>query len=76
MLLPDEGYRYQQTVYDDDWLAAQGYGAAAQPAEPVEVSAPDRLADTWSRYPWGRRTYRDAVGHTGPVRVEELEHAW
>ena len=76
VLLPDEGYRYQQTVYDDDWLAAQGYGAAAQPAEPVEVSAPDRLADTWSRYPWGRRTYRDAVGHTGPVRVEELEHAW
>ena len=36
--MPDEGYRYQDTVYDDGWLGERG--AVTDPPRPREVSGP------------------------------------
>ena len=35
VMLPDEGYRYQDTVYDDGWLAAAGHLDNPLPEEPI-----------------------------------------
>ncbi|MFB6888410.1 pyridoxal-phosphate dependent enzyme [Kitasatospora sp. NPDC056327] len=54
VMLPDEGYRYQDTVYDDDWLAAGGHTMPPPPG-PVAVADPTRPTDRWSMHPWNRR---------------------
>src|SRR3546814_10407845 len=38
VILPDEGYRYQNTVYDDEWLAALAGWPAETPERPVTLS--------------------------------------
>ncbi|MFD0266207.1 cysteine synthase family protein [Streptomyces sp. NPDC127106] len=57
VMLPDEGYRYLDTVYDDEWIDGQGIDVTAPlPDKPVEVLHPSSPAgDGWSRYPWQRR---------------------
>lgn len=62
MLLPDEGYRYQSTVYNDDWLRAQGVTPAANTDGPRLVRRPEEAGDSWSRLIWGRRGYDRVVG--------------
>ncbi|MES9560195.1 MULTISPECIES: pyridoxal-phosphate dependent enzyme [unclassified Streptomyces] len=64
VMLPDEGYRYQATVYDDAWLADNGHllAEADRPAGPVTVEAPDKAEDRWTRFAWGRRAYDDVPG--------------
>jgi cysteine synthase len=57
VLMPDEGYRYLDTVYDDEWLAARGHADRPLPVEPVPVDDPRRPVGPWSAYDWGRRTY-------------------
>jgi cysteine synthase A len=75
VLLPDEGYRYQETVYDDTWLATNGYAGDRVPGAPVQVSDPTDPGTRWSWFGWSRRTYRDAVGCAPPQRVPDLEPA-
>ncbi|WP_369359702.1 cysteine synthase family protein [Streptomyces sp. cg2] len=62
VMLPDEGYRYQATVYDDAWLADNDYVLAERPKEPVETDRADRPAAHWSRLAWGRRRYEEVPG--------------
>jgi cysteine synthase A len=59
-MLPDEGYRYQDTVYDDTWLTAHGHDAVPPPA-PRPVDAPVSSDAPWSVYGWGRRSYLDVM---------------
>ena len=59
-MLPDEGYRYQDTVYDDAWLAGHGHGGAP-PSDPVAVDAPVNEGAPWMSYAWGRRSYLDVM---------------
>ncbi|WP_433498365.1 pyridoxal-phosphate dependent enzyme [Sphaerimonospora sp. CA-214678] len=61
VLLPDEGYRYQETVYDDHWLAGRGVDRPPPLEEPVEVTDPARTIHRWSRFPWGRRSYSEVA---------------
>lgn len=74
VLLPDEGYRYQSTVYDDGWLAAQGLASGRLPAEPLRLAHPAQVAAAWGWYPWGRRPYREVVG-AAPPPATDLEPA-
>lgn len=60
-MLPDEGYRYQDTVYDDVWLLAQGHHGAQLPTEPVPVVRPDQVAGPWTTYDWARRGYAEVM---------------
>jgi cysteine synthase A len=73
VLLPDEGYRYQATVYDDEWLATHGHTLAGQEpqTEPVTVERPDQADDRWTRIDWARRSY-DEVHGTVPRDVRTL----
>jgi cysteine synthase len=57
VMLPDEGYRYLDTVYDDEWLAGRGYLEQQPPAEPVVVDEPSRQDGPWTTYDWARRSY-------------------
>lgn len=65
MVLPDEGYRYQSTVYNDAWLHANDAVPALNPEGPRLVEHPDEVADRWTRLIWARRAL-DAV--TGGAR--------
>jgi cysteine synthase A len=71
VMLPDEGYRYQKTVYDDRWLADNGFAAMPVPAEPVEVSDPTLPANSWSWCRWRRQSYRDVVGRARPPQAAD-----
>ncbi|MFE9657881.1 cysteine synthase family protein [Micromonospora sp. NPDC006431] len=59
-VMPDEGHRYQRTVFHDAWLRREGLAGVEAPREPTEIAHPGDLEDRWSRYAWGRRT-RDEV---------------
>ena len=65
VMLPDEGYRYQGTVYDDAWLAENGHLAAdgrRVPDEPETVPSPAEAGSGWARFAWGRRSYEEVPG--------------
>ncbi len=53
VMCPDEGYRYQETVYDPGWLAGRGLPEVA--AEPVLVDHPAAAGAGWARMDWARR---------------------
>ena len=61
VMLPDQGDRYLDTVYNDDWLRAAPNRLATKPAEPREVTRPTGEPDwTWLR--WGRRRLAEVSG--------------
>ncbi|WP_367042239.1 cysteine synthase family protein [Streptomyces sp. Je 1-332] len=62
VMLPDEGYRYQATVYDDAWLAEQGHTLPALPQEPTLIADFADAGDSWTRLAWDRRPYDDVPG--------------
>ncbi|MFL6124041.1 PLP-dependent cysteine synthase family protein [Actinophytocola sp.] len=59
VVLPDEGHRYHDTVYDDAWLAANGMVGPTR-AAPREVATPGEGTDGWCRFAWRRRTLAEA----------------
>jgi cysteine synthase len=61
VVLPDEGYRYQDTVYDDAWLDARGVRLDALPREPVEWDRPHDGDDPWACFRWDRRAFREVM---------------
>ena len=61
VLLPDEGHRYQDTVYDDNWLRHQGLRLRRLPGSPVEVDSPADGGPEWSWLRWNRRHFRALV---------------
>jgi cysteine synthase A len=66
VILPDEGYRYQDTVYDDAWLQAQGARLDVLPRQPVEWDHPHDGDDPWAWFRWDRRTYAEVMDRPAP----------
>jgi len=65
VMLPDQGDRYLDTVYDDAWLAAEPPRRAAAESGPCEVSRPTgERGWTWMR--WGRRRFAEVLGDQVP----------
>ncbi|MEO6503594.1 MAG: pyridoxal-phosphate dependent enzyme [Jatrophihabitantaceae bacterium] len=62
VMLPDEGHRYQDTVYDDAWLRGAGHLGSPLPAEPVTVDDPRFPEGLWTSYDWQRRSYAEVLG--------------
>lgn len=60
-LLPDEGHRYQDTVYSDEWLHAQGLLDQTGETEPVPVRTPGEQAGPWTTLRWARRSLDDVL---------------
>ena len=65
VLLPDEGHRYQDTVYDDAWLRRNGLRLRRLPSRPVAVDTPADGGPEWSWLRWNRRALEVVVpsGH-------------
>jgi cysteine synthase A len=61
IVLPDEGYRYHDTVYDDTWLARYEY--VPRPS-PRTVSKPPEADQSWCRLAWRRRSLADVTAGT------------
>jgi cysteine synthase len=65
VMLPDQGDRYLDTVYDDAWLEATPRRRAAVGSQPREVARPNgEPAWTWMR--WGRRRLAEVTGGQAP----------
>jgi cysteine synthase len=71
VVFPDEGYRYENTVYDDEWLAERGLALDALPSDPVEWDRPHDGDDAWAFHRWARRGYAEVTG----AAAEPLELA-
>ncbi len=61
VLLPDEGYRYQDTVYNDEWLRGKGYLDQPTPEEPIVVADPGAPQGSWAAYDWARRPLAEVL---------------
>lgn len=61
VMLPDEGYRYQDTVYDDEWLHTAGHLGEPMPAEPIEVDDATRPQGAWTAFDWSRRSLPEVL---------------
>lgn len=61
-IFPDDGFRYADTIYNDDYLGENGLLLEALPAGPREVDDPRIAGPTWSWMHWGRRTYAQVTG--------------
>lgn len=66
-LLPDEGHRYQDTVYRDAWLREHGLLDAAADTEPRTVEHPEEALGGWARVAWRRRSLDDVLLPTVPA---------
>jgi len=67
VMLPDEGHRYIDTVYDDQWLASRHQPV---PAEPTYVADPARHDEPWPAYRWARRGFAEVMAakrHPAPL---------
>lgn len=60
-ILPDDGYRYIDTIYNDEYLCKNGLCIPALPKGPREVTVPEDAHTCWSRMYWLRRRYEDVV---------------
>lgn len=73
VMLPDEGYRYQDTVYDDQWLAAGGHLDRPLPGQPTGVDRPDQAGrSAWTSFGWARRTRDQVLAATSAGRVRPV----
>jgi cysteine synthase A len=61
VVFPDEGHRYQDTVYADAWLAEKGLVRDALPAEPEAWDRPRDGGEAWACFRWARRGYAEAT---------------
>jgi cysteine synthase A len=60
-LFPDDGYRYVDTIYNDEHLWKENLWLPYLPEGPREVANPMDAGPSWSRMEWGRRAYSEVV---------------
>lgn len=57
-LFPDEGHRYIDTIYNDDYVSTlPGWNTPTANA-PEDLHRPDLVTGGWSRFAWKRRTMK------------------
>ncbi len=66
VLLPDQGDRYLDTVYDDAWLDAVPARRPHTADQARQVERPDG-GEGWTWMRWGRRRLADVIGDRVPV---------
>lgn len=67
VMLPDQGDRYLNTVYNDAWLHAEPQRRLCAESGPAEVTRPGETDWTWMR--WGNRRLAEALGEALGERV-------
>ena len=73
VLMPDEGYRYQDTVYNDAWLHDNGVWCENRTPQPRWVENPLEAGPNWSYFDWQQRSYEQVMGQSfqAPGSTEE-----
>ncbi|MGE0284220.1 MAG: PLP-dependent cysteine synthase family protein [Rhizobiaceae bacterium] len=62
VIMPDEGHRHADTVYNDDWLATLPGWPCQHMQEPETLAAIEPRAEwEWTRFAWARRSLEDML---------------
>lgn len=61
VLLPDEGHRYQDTIYNQSWLCGNDLFDDQTPEMPHLVLSPLDAQRRWSRLNWNRRSFSEVM---------------
>jgi cysteine synthase A len=62
VIMPDEGHRHVNTVYNHDWLSSLPGWPCEPAAEPETLCAIEPRAEwEWTRFDWGRKHLADVV---------------
>jgi len=62
VIMPDEGHRHAETVYNDEWLSALPGWPCKEPSEPRTLTTIAPAAETqWTRFLWLRRSLDDVL---------------
>lgn len=69
VILPDEGSRYENTVYNDAWLGQKGIDLNVDAGVPVEWDRPHDGFESWSCCQWGRRSHETTSSVVSPKLV-------
>lgn len=64
VLLPDKGYRYQDTIYNDIWLRKNNLWINEEESNPIKVNNPLEAQKNggWSRFFWDNKRYEEVIG--------------
>lgn len=73
VIMPDEGHRYAESVFDDTWLGALPDWPGSRPSEPHEITSVEAGSEAdWTWINWARRALGqivdDDVKDTGRTR--------
>jgi S-sulfo-L-cysteine synthase (3-phospho-L-serine-dependent) len=66
VLLADQGHRYADTVYRDEWLLRHDALATRAPREPELIEHPRDARPPWTRLAWRRRSLEDVLDGRPP----------
>ncbi len=69
VIFPDEGYRYQNNVYNQQYIDETFAGIECA-LMPQKVSYPDEIMSGWTYYDWNRRDLSDVKKVTFPERID------
>jgi cysteine synthase len=62
VIMPDEGHRHADTIYNEAWLANLPDWPCKQPTEPEMLSRIGPAEESaWTRFPWARRRLDDVL---------------
>ncbi|RWI32030.1 pyridoxal-phosphate dependent enzyme [Mesorhizobium sp.] len=64
-IFPDEGHRYTETTYDQEWLQTVPGWPGPLRQNPVTVATPKEEMLGWSRFSWNRKTLGQALAPAG-----------
>jgi cysteine synthase len=62
-IFPDDGYRYADSIYNDEYLWKENLWLPEMPSNPRLTDNPLDAGPSWSRMEWGRRTYADVMNN-------------
>lgn len=68
-IFPDDGYRYADTIYNDEHLWRENLWLPELPQAPMLVHGPLEAGPHWSCMEWGRREYLSVVKSVASAAV-------
>lgn len=63
-IAPDEGYRYQDTIYNNEWLREMDLFQPQLITEPSAVTSLAEVQGEWACFPWNRRSFEEVTGRS------------
>lgn len=68
-IFPDDGYRYTDTIYNDEYLWRENLWLPELPDSPEKVEHPADAGPGWSYIEWGRCSYDQVLKRTQAAAV-------